>query len=135
MRYLFPDVTDFGELFDVVGAYPDVLKAPAPPPAHVFPLGRREAIVLSRFCSQEGAGPYRPSLAAVLKPERAAALRRELVVPGRLSFRVVHRDDGTALVVASYDQLLADRWLALVPSASVPPAPDVLAEVPAGSAV
>ena len=125
-RVLRPDVRRLDELFSKVERIGD-LHGYRSRPVHVWTVddwrtGRRGGgrAELSSFCAVHGR-PY--SLDVEPRPELVGLISREMMICDdyRISFKVVVRSGGTALVCAEYNQITGGRWLAIVPASEVPP--------------
>ncbi len=88
---------------------------------HRWPLDTGYA-ELSSFCSVSGAKVDRTCLD--VKPRKAViyAIGESMIMSDGYTFHfeVVARGDGTALVLAKYDQIIGSRWLAIVHAETVP---------------
>lgn len=102
----FPEVTSFGELFESVRPFdkPDGKKS-----------GERYV------CFTHGKG-HKQSQWGVLKAKYETFIKEQMLsIPGDSIFvSVAVRDDGTALVTFSYNQILGSRWIAIVPQDTLP---------------
>jgi len=124
----FPDVKSFGELFPVAKEH-DTTPCP---PIHVYETDeveygynrRREYKGRCRLSS--GCSVRRPDAWQFLQVEPREGLvewiaeNMLLADLDTISFEAVVRDDGTALLLASYSQIIGSRWLALVPADTLP---------------
>lgn len=121
----FPNARSFYDLFDVTSLEESELK-----PAHVMLtdwMSRAKkppkvAVPVGPFCSIRRPGSY----TRVYVHPTDAVLK---VIEGRgggdpsresFSFKIIVRDDGTALVIAEPSLILGGIWLAIVDAASVP---------------
>lgn len=110
----FPDVWLFGELFEQIEPYdcgPSQVQA-------TFPSSwdENEPCRVIDYCHVSQGNQLR------VRPTKALIdyLKGRFVVPGDISFQVVVRKDGSALVTARMSHIIANAWLALVSAASVP---------------
>lgn len=72
------------------------------------------------YCTVGGDTPRR-SLWVRLRPEVFEWVRANMLcLGGAINFNVVVRQDGRALVVVQYDQIIGSRWLAEIDGASIP---------------
>lgn len=104
----FPDVTDFRFLFDSWTT--DKAQAPAPVRVKSLEIGP-----FLHFRSHKPALWVTPTEHVVL-----AILDRTIHIEDRMSFEVVERGDGTALVTAHHGQIIGSVWLAIVDANTLP---------------
>jgi hypothetical protein len=88
---------------------------------HKWPLDTGWA-ELSSFCTISGADVLRSCLD--VRPRKAVidAIGERMIMSDGYSFHfeVVARGDGTALVLAKYNQIIGSRWLAIIHAETVP---------------
>jgi hypothetical protein len=124
---IFPDAKSFADIFESANRY-----------NHATPLdGRLEWLmigntgpivgkhtagnVITSYCCIQST-PHRGSMHVRPKPEVIEFIRRHMIQVDydHIFFNIVIRDDGTALITVSYNQILGSYWLALVDIATVP---------------
>ncbi len=119
----FPDAKKFSDLFEAVS------------PEKTLPGGsieitdyniRRGKIFKARipvgpYCGVSGALGYH-SLYVTPRPEVLERLQQSTIASARdsLTFKVVVRDDGTALITADNNLIIGGTWLALIPASEIP---------------
>lgn len=104
----FPKVTSFAELFTEARSEDGIIP-------HV-PWGDE---TISPFCIVSSPGDFR---ALYVRPAQGLIdlIKDVMILTGHgVHFHVVERDDGTALVLAQYQQILGSLWLAIVDPATV----------------
>lgn len=108
----FPQKTRLAELFSAVHTgepFPDKCQ---------FPGKRKPGIVIQGWCSVRGKPP---SLAVDCMPDVEAWIYQNMlqIDYDKIYFTITVRDNGTALVCAQYNQIIGDRWLALIDAADL----------------
>ena len=111
--YAFPEVQLFGELFESIEPFEGNAKT-----LETFPGydAKDERCRIQDYCAVEHGEALR------VKPTKAVRdyLKQRFGVPGSIiSFQVVFRGDGSALVSARVSHIIASAWLAIVHESSV----------------
>lgn len=119
----FVNATKFSDIFESAAYfYPKPCKML--PVIHSWPSEWAHApeppLELSSFCDVNKPGEY---LCMHVQPHPHVIEwigSNMLRINDRLSFKVVFRDDGTALIVVTHSCIIGSRWLAIVEGDSVP---------------
>lgn len=121
---VFPEAKSFDDIFESFEEY-DPSPGVMSPIVASFPcepvMGKAEPpLVVSSHCSVDGGKSYR-CLRVQPKSEVLGWIADNMLRIGdQLSFKVVKRDDGTALIVVTHSCIIGSRWLALVDASTVP---------------
>lgn len=117
MKLLFPETTDFSQLF-VTATLWAYEPGRGPAPVRLGKIDRRP-LTVTGYCYFSG-HPHRRSLCVRATAEVLQALRDCCVFPGSINFQVLMREAGRWLVTAEYNEILGGVWLAEVEPDSCP---------------
>lgn len=123
----FPNVKSFADLFETATRYdhskPLDGRLEWPLVGNTGPIvGRNTAgNVITSYCCVQST-PHRESMHVRPRSEVIEFIRQRMIQIDydHIYFNVIMRSDGTALITASYNQILGSYWLALVPASTVP---------------
>lgn len=121
-KILFPDRHLFNELFLDAIIIPDFsLGKYTSNKVHSWPLDSNGFAHLSSFCpvrANKGGSP----LDVTPKVEVIKAIENNMLLSNdyTINFSIIVRDNGTSLLIAQYDKILGDRWLAILATRSIP---------------
>lgn len=108
-QFNFPEKGSFSDFFEAYGYdKKDVVADPTCPR-------------ISNYCQVSiGGSGYSHALYVRPTQELLTWMKANMLIEQGTNFKIVIYDDGTALVLVSYDQILGSRWLSLVDSSTVP---------------
>jgi len=118
----FPEITCFQELFPEHRPHksgrvywPQVFLRPEQRSKN------RDEGRIGEYCAITGRGTYE-SLSVRPTPAVVEQIRKDAVVgdAGPIFFKIIRRDDGSALVTWSYNSILGGRWLAVIDAKTIP---------------
>lgn len=120
---LFPTVSDFNDLFKrarvITGPFRDYKSQNV----YTWKLIEGGECYLSSYCSVSGTAHGYSPLDVIPHDSVIGAIGANMLLSKnyRINFEIVIREGGGgALVVARYDQILGDRWLAIIDEQTVP---------------
>jgi len=114
----FPNVKSFHELF--TSARPYVSKTDINARGVRATRGGSEANTIGHYMVMRGRHGHE-ALYVSPSPALISYLSNHMLALGdRIYFEVVFRDDNKALILARYNKIIGDKWLALVDASTVP---------------
>jgi hypothetical protein len=121
-RVLFPHTRHMRELFESWELVEDLRNYKSKRQEFAVPGGKPgKKCYFSSYCGVNRMKGHHTGLDVVFHPEVLSIIRDHMLMVDDyvISPRIVIRENGVALVIAQYEQILGDRWLAFIDPASI----------------